>query len=78
MTTAYTQDNRGHRMIDEASDNASTPFDFGVRHVHLERAMDLGLIYDLGTKDYVRFLCSLNYTTKYIEVIIQNPVQCLT
>lgn len=76
MTTAYTQDNRGHRMIDEASGNASTPFDFGAGHVHPERAMDPGLIYDLGTEDYVRFLCSLNYTAKDIQVITRKPVLC--
>ena len=63
-------------MIDEALGNASTPFDFGARHVHLERAMDPGIIYDLDTEYYVRFLCILNYTIKDIHFITQNPVQC--
>ncbi|XP_057871600.2 subtilisin-like protease SBT1.5 [Cryptomeria japonica] len=76
MTTAYTQDNRGHRMLDEATGNASTPFDFGSGHVHPERAMNPGLVYDLGVKDYVNFLCSLNYSGKAIQVITRKPVHC--
>lgn len=76
MTTAYTQDNRGHRMLDEATGNASTPFDFGSGHAHPERAMSPGLVYDLGVKDYVNFLCSLNYSAKAIQVITRKPVHC--
>eukprot|EP00252_Welwitschia_mirabilis_P020808 TRINITY_DN517_c0_g5_i1.p1 TRINITY_DN517_c0_g5~~TRINITY_DN517_c0_g5_i1.p1 ORF type:complete len:793 (-),score=164.27 TRINITY_DN517_c0_g5_i1:522-2900(-) len=76
MTTAYTQDNRLHRMIDEATGNASTPYDFGAGHVHPERAMDPGLVYDIEPQDYVNFLCSLNYTEKAIQIITKTPPKC--
>eukprot|EP01018_Ginkgo_biloba_P019634 Gb_24050 [translate_table: standard] len=76
MTTAYTEGNTARRMVDEATGNASTPFDFGSGHVHPERAMDPGLIYDLSVQDYVNFLCSLNYTAKTIQVITRKPARC--
>eukprot|EP00252_Welwitschia_mirabilis_P020804 TRINITY_DN517_c0_g3_i1.p1 TRINITY_DN517_c0_g3~~TRINITY_DN517_c0_g3_i1.p1 ORF type:complete len:786 (-),score=121.10 TRINITY_DN517_c0_g3_i1:568-2925(-) len=76
MTTAYTQDTSLHRMIDEASGNASTPYDFGAGHVHPERAMDPGLVYDLEPQDYVNFLCALNYSANAIQVITKTPPTC--
>eukprot|EP01018_Ginkgo_biloba_P027903 Gb_31301 [translate_table: standard] len=76
MTTAYIQDNKLQVMIDEGTGNASTPFAFGAGHVDPMKAMDPGLIYDLGVEDYVKFLCSLNYTQKSIRVITHTPVTC--
>lgn len=76
MTTAYTLDNRGETMLDESSGNTSTVLDFGAGHVHPQKAMDPGLIYDLNTYDYVDFLCNSNYTTKNIQVITGKIADC--
>lgn len=76
MTTAYTVDNSGHQIADEATFNVSTPFDFGAGHVNPEKAMDPGLVYDLAVQDYVDFLCSLNYTDRAIHVVARRSAAC--
>lgn len=76
MTTAYTLDNRGETMLDESSGNTSTVLDFGAGHVHPQKAINPGLIYDLNTYDYVDFLCNSNYTTKNIQVITGKIADC--
>ncbi|XP_044495324.1 subtilisin-like protease SBT1.5 [Mangifera indica] len=76
MTTAYTVDNRGETMIDESTGNTSTVLDFGAGHVHPQKAMDPGLIYDITSYDYVNFLCNLNYTVTNIQVITRRSVDC--
>lgn len=76
MTTAYTVDNRGETMLDESTGNSSSVMDYGAGHVHPQKAMDPGLIYDLGTYDYVDFLCNSNYTIKNIESIAKKYADC--
>ncbi|XP_062008823.1 subtilisin-like protease SBT1.5 [Rosa rugosa] len=76
MTTAYTIDNRGETMLDESSGNTSTVMDFGAGHVHPQKAMDPGLVYDISSSDYVDFLCNSNYTTKNIQVITRKVANC--
>ncbi|CAI0418892.1 unnamed protein product [Linum tenue] len=68
MTTAYTVDNRGETMLDES--------DFGSGHVHPQKAMDPGLVYDLTTFDYVDFLCNSNYTEQNIKVVTRKNADC--
>ncbi|KAL4584461.1 hypothetical protein LXL04_009063 [Taraxacum kok-saghyz] len=76
ITTAYTLDNRGETMIDESTGNSSTAMDFGAGHVHPQKAMDPGLVYDISSYDYVDFLCNSNYTTKNIQVITRKHADC--
>jgi len=79
MTTAYTSDIVNKSLVpmgDEATGNASTPFDFGAGHVDPQRATDPGLIYDLGVNDYVNFLCNSNYTPASIELVTNMNVSC--
>ncbi|XP_059302994.1 subtilisin-like protease SBT1.5 [Lycium ferocissimum] len=76
MTTAYTVDNQGQIMMDESTGNSSTVMDFGAGHVHPQKAMDPGLIYDLTSYDYVDFLCNSNYTTKNIQVVTRKYSDC--
>ncbi|XP_059640514.1 subtilisin-like protease SBT1.5 [Cornus florida] len=76
LTTAYTKDNRGETMIDEATGNSSTVMDFGAGYVHPQKAMDPGLVYDLNSYDYVDFLCNSNYTTKNIQTITRKNSDC--
>ncbi|XP_021847488.2 subtilisin-like protease SBT1.5 [Spinacia oleracea] len=76
MTTAYTLDNQGGIMKDESTGNESTVMDIGAGHVHPQKAMDPGLIYDLTTYDYIDFLCNSNYTTSNIELIAPKKANC--
>ncbi|XP_052180651.1 subtilisin-like protease SBT1.5 [Diospyros lotus] len=76
MTTAYTVDNKGTTMVDEYTGNASTVMDYGAGHVHPQKAINPGLIYDLTSYDYVDFLCNSNYTTKNIQVITRKKADC--
>jgi hypothetical protein len=72
MTTASILDNTQGGMRDEATGNISTPFGFGAGIVQPQKAMDPGLIYDLGVEDYVSFLCGLNYSDAMIQLIINH------
>ncbi|XP_057749677.1 subtilisin-like protease SBT1.6 [Arachis stenosperma] len=76
MTTATILDNRNQPMIDEATGNASTPYDFGAGHLNLGLAMDPGLVYDITNNDYVDFLCAIGYGPKVIQVITRSPANC--
>ncbi|XP_037497446.1 subtilisin-like protease SBT1.5 [Jatropha curcas] len=76
MTTAYTVDNRGETMLDESTGNTSTVMDFGSGHVHPQKAMNPGLVYDASTLDYVDFLCNSNYTINNIQVVTRRKADC--
>ncbi|XP_028767967.1 subtilisin-like protease SBT3.9 [Neltuma alba] len=52
------------------------PFDYGGGHVDPNKATNPGLIYDLGTSDYVRFLCSLGYNYTAIALMTKSPTKC--
>ncbi|WP_216668117.1 hypothetical protein, partial [Proteus mirabilis] len=63
--TARSRDNTGHPIKTAAKEKA-TPFNYGNGHIRPNRAMDPGLVYDLTTKDYLNFLCSLGYNETQI------------
>lgn len=50
--------------------------DFGSGHVHPEKAMDPGLVYDISAHDYVDFLCNSNYTAANIRVVTRRAADC--
>ncbi|KAK1300171.1 Subtilisin-like protease [Acorus calamus] len=72
MTTARISDNAGGPILDMTSGTAGTPLDYGAGHVDPERAVDPGLVYDMGPKEYVDFLCGLNYTARQIKTITRT------
>jgi subtilisin family serine protease len=76
MTTAYARDNRNGTMVDESTGAAAGAFDFGAGHVDPMRAMDPGLVYDIAPRDYVSFLCNLNYTEQNIRAITRRQADC--
>ncbi|KAK7338208.1 hypothetical protein VNO77_18810 [Canavalia gladiata] len=76
MTTAYSVDNLGAPILDESTGNVSSLFDYGAGHVHPEKAMNPGLIYDISTYDYVDFLCNSNYTANNIRSITRKGADC--
>ncbi|KAG6428812.1 hypothetical protein SASPL_106849 [Salvia splendens] len=76
MTTAYSHDSRGETMLDESTGNVSTVMDYGAGHVHPQKAMDPGLVYDISSLDYVDFLCNSNYTAANIRIITRKAADC--
>ncbi|XP_052203199.1 subtilisin-like protease SBT5.3 [Diospyros lotus] len=75
MTTAITRDNVKEPLI-TASSMRATPFSYGAGHVHPNRAVNPGLVYDLTAKDYLRFLCTLGYNQTQIALFWGNPYRC--
>lgn len=76
MTTAYTLDSRNETMLDESTGNASTVMDFGAGHVHPQKALNPGLIYDISSLDYVNFLCNSNYTVQNVHSVTRRKADC--
>ncbi|CAN6212090.1 unnamed protein product [Urochloa humidicola] len=55
---------------------AATPFAAGAGHVRPQLAMDPGLVYDAGARDYVDFLCALNYNTEQLRRFAPDLATC--
>ncbi|WJX24085.1 hypothetical protein P8452_13234 [Trifolium repens] len=65
LTTATTLDRAGNPILAQQYSETeamnlvrATPFDYGNGHVNPKAALDPGLIFDAGYKDYVGFLCT--------------------
>ncbi|CAH9123504.1 unnamed protein product [Cuscuta epithymum] len=73
MTTAYMQypDGAG-TLIDDATRKQATPFDFGAGMVSPGLALNPGLVYDMNSRDYLHFLCPLNYTSKQLQTLTRD------
>nr|ABK25116.1 unknown [Picea sitchensis] len=79
MTTAYTLDNTGYLITDEAHPvfgHGATPLDFGAGHLNANKAADPGLVYDSGVEDYLDYLCALNYTNEEIRMVSRREYSC--
>ncbi|CAL5383750.1 unnamed protein product [Camellia sinensis] len=82
MTTANLVDNTGTTFKDQWTGLHATPLDFGAGHINPNKAMDPGLIYDMGFQDYIEFLCRLGYSKKQMSTVLrrnqwscsQNPI----
>ncbi|GKC20204.1 subtilisin-like protease SBT1.9 [Tanacetum coccineum] len=72
MTSASKTDNRHGTIRDQVNGTMATPLDFGAGHVNPNRAMDPGMIYDMGSQDYIDFLCGLGYTRKQMMTVIRR------
>ncbi|KAK4729004.1 hypothetical protein R3W88_021992 [Solanum pinnatisectum] len=75
MTTAYTVNLANNPILDEMLLPASI-FAIGAGHVNPSRANDPGLIYDTPFKDYLPYLCGLNYTNREVGNLLQRKVDC--
>ncbi|XP_044474842.1 subtilisin-like protease SBT1.7 [Mangifera indica] len=76
MTTAYSTYKNGEAILDIATGEPSTPFDYGAGHVDPVAALDPGLVYDANVEDYLGFLCALNYSTTKIKQATNKDFTC--
>ncbi|CAJ2659042.1 unnamed protein product [Trifolium pratense] len=72
MTTSDILDNNKEHIKDIETGNRATPFALGAGHVNPNRALNPGLVYDVGLQDYVNLLCALNFTQKNITAITRS------
>ncbi|XP_068664348.1 subtilisin-like protease SBT1.8 [Aristolochia californica] len=72
MTTSYNLDNTKSPLRDAGNGALSNPFGHGAGHVDPLKALSPGLVYDLSTEDYIKFLCSLNYTLDHVQAVVKN------
>ncbi|CAJ2663148.1 unnamed protein product [Trifolium pratense] len=73
MTSSDIIDNTKEHIKDIGKGNkAATPFALGVGHVNPNRALDPGLVYDVGVQDYVNLLCALKYSQRNITTITRS------
>lgn len=75
MTSATTMDNINESILN-ASNVKATPFSYGAGHVQPNQAMNPGLVYDLNTKDYLKFLCALGYSKTLISIFSNDKFNC--
>ncbi|KAJ8564981.1 hypothetical protein K7X08_001441 [Anisodus acutangulus] len=76
MTTSTSFDNAQLPIIKSEDMELATPLSIGAGHVNPESAIDPGLIYDVDTSDYIKFLCSLNYTEKQMKFFTNEANPC--
>ncbi|XP_047062572.1 subtilisin-like protease SBT1.7 [Lolium rigidum] len=88
MTTATPLDKNGRRIldngvgyrsnygVDDMTCDDATTLAAGAGLVLPRLAMDPGLVYDLGTEDYVDLLCTLNYTTEQMRRFVPGMSGC--
>ncbi|XVE94924.1 hypothetical protein REPUB_Repub02eG0051800 [Reevesia pubescens] len=77
MTTAYTIDNNGTTLTNQVTNLPGTPLDYGAGHIHPNKAMNPGLIYDIDWQGYVDFLCGLSYNyTEMRAILRKNQWNC--
>ncbi|KAK2406735.1 subtilisin protease SBT3 [Trifolium repens] len=73
MTTSDILDNTKEPIKDIGKGNkAATPFAMGAGHINPNRALDPGLVYDVGVQDYVNLLCALKYSQRNITTITRS------
>ncbi|ESQ33489.1 hypothetical protein EUTSA_v10006855mg [Eutrema salsugineum] len=77
VTTAWRTDPFGEQIFAEGSSRkVADPFDYGGGLVNAEKAADPGFIYDMGTKDYILYLCSAGYNDSSISQLVGKVTVC--
>jgi subtilisin family serine protease len=75
MTTSDNTDHTNQQIKDEQYQKASF-FAMGAGHVNPSRAVDPGLVYDLGVNDYVSYLCGLGIGDAGVSTVLHRSVNC--
>ncbi|KAK6250888.1 hypothetical protein SCA6_004893 [Theobroma cacao] len=74
---AWTKDASGLPLFAEGSpQKLANPFDFGGGIVNPNGAADPGLVYDMGTSDYIQYLCAMGYNDSAISRLTGQSTVC--
>ncbi|XP_024989329.1 subtilisin-like protease SBT3.9 [Cynara cardunculus var. scolymus] len=77
VTTASVEDENGLPAIAEGAPHKhADPFDYGGGHVDPNKAINPGLVYNMTTADYVRFLCAMGYNDSAISSLANLHSPC--
>ncbi|XP_027084439.2 subtilisin-like protease [Coffea arabica] len=76
MMTTTDLVNLAKNPIEDQRQLPANIFDSGAGHVNPARASNPGLIYDIEPKDYIPYLCGLNYTNREVALVLQRKVNC--
>lgn len=76
MTTAYIHDNSKKPLRDASTGLPSTSYDHGAGHINPLKAIDPGLIYDIGAQEYFEFLCTQKLTPIQLKVFGKSMRSC--
>lgn len=66
---AASQTNNMKAPITTGSGSVATPYDYGAGEVTTTGPLQLGLIYETNTVDYLQFLCNLGYDASQIKLV---------
>ncbi|CAF2149018.1 unnamed protein product [Brassica napus] len=77
VTTAWRTSKSGEPIFAEGSNKKlADPFDYGGGLVNPESAADPGLVYDMGIKDYISYMCSAGYNDTSISRVLGKKTNC--
>ncbi|GMN44303.1 hypothetical protein TIFTF001_013493 [Ficus carica] len=77
VTTAWNTDPSGEPIFAEGEPmKLADPFDFGGGIINFNKAADPGLVYDMGTADYIYYLCAMGYNNSAISKLREHPTSC--
>ncbi|KAK1261297.1 Subtilisin-like protease [Acorus gramineus] len=71
MTTAYVHDNTYRPIRDASTSNPTNYYALGAGHINPSKALDPGLVYDIGAEDYFNFLCTQDLMPEQIKVFVK-------
>uniref|UniRef100_A0ACD5TGW2 Uncharacterized protein n=1 Tax=Avena sativa TaxID=4498 RepID=A0ACD5TGW2_AVESA len=77
MTTSSAVDNAGNPIMDEAHQKANA-YSIGAGHVDGAKAVDPGLVYDLGVGEYSAYICALLGEAAMKTITGNNTLSCAT
>ena len=76
MSTADSVNFEKKPIADQLNLLPADVFATGAGHVNPSRANNPGLVYDIEPKDYIPYLCGLNYTNREVGMLLQRHVNC--
>ncbi|KAJ6423113.1 hypothetical protein OIU84_024111 [Salix udensis] len=77
VTTAWRNHPSGFPIFAEGSPRKlANPFDFGGGIANPNGAADPGLVYDMGTADYINYLCAMDYNSTAISSLTGQSTVC--
>ncbi|KAL3499649.1 hypothetical protein ACH5RR_038742 [Cinchona calisaya] len=76
MTTSYQVNLAKNPIKEDQKHLPADLFTIGSGHVNPSKANNPGLIYDIEPKDYIPYLCGLNYTDREVGKILQRKANC--